>query len=294
MSIKIEMLRCFAAVVDHGSLAEAALVLGRTPSAVSMMLKQFEDHIGAPLFQSARKSLLTPLGRQILAEVLREIEHFDRTVATIQGLSRAEIGHVRLAVTPSLAQSVLPPVLRHFLLQHPDIKIELSDMDSSAVHHEIKTERADIGLAGIGALPGFDCTPLFSDKFGVICRADHAMARNWDQLTWADLAGEAFIANGLCSQIRDAAFAPILARAQMMVRNTASLLGLVRAGVGITMLPRLVLLPEFTDLAFLPLTDTDARREVWLITQPQRILTPAARALAKAIKSARIGAGQLQ
>jgi len=71
------------------------------------------------------------------------------------------------------------------------------------------------------------------------------------------------------------------------VRNTASLLGLVKAGVGITLMPRLVMLPEFTDLAFLPLADSDARRDVWLITQPRQMLTPAARALAEAIGAVR-------
>src|SRR6056297_3082102 len=100
------MLRCFRTVADHGSLSEAAAVLGRTPSAVSMMLKQFEDHIGAPLFETARKSRLTPLGELVLHEAGRGLSHFDRTLAAIEGLSRAERGHVRLAVTPSAAESV--------------------------------------------------------------------------------------------------------------------------------------------------------------------------------------------
>jgi DNA-binding transcriptional LysR family regulator len=288
LSIKIEMLRCFRAVVDQGSLAEAAAELGRTPSAVSMMLKQFEEHIGAPLFETARKSRLTPLGQLIHAEARRELDHFDRTVSTIEGLSRAELGFVRLSVTPSLAQSVLPPILQRFLLDHPNVRVDMADMDSAAVHEDLKAERADIGLASIGALQGFDCRPLFSDRFGVICRRDHPLARDWDQLTWVDLDGVDFIANGLCGQIRDEGFAPVLDRARLMVRNTASLLGLVKAGVGITVLPRLVVLPEFTDLAFLPLANVDARREVWMITQPRQMLTPAARALAESIRHARI------
>ena len=288
MSIKIEMLRCFRAVVDHGSLAEAAAVLGRTPSAVSMMLKQFEDHIGAPLFETARKSRLTPLGQMIHTEARRELDHFDRTVSTIEGLSRAELGFVRLSVTPSLAQSVLPPILHRFLQDHPNVRVDMADMDSAAVHEDLKAERADIGLASVGALQGFDCRPLFSDRFGVICRRDHPLAKDWDHLTWADLDGVDFIANGLCNQIRHEGFAPILAHARLTVRNTASLLGLVKAGVGVTVLPRLVVLPEFTDLAFLPLADPDARREVWMITQPRQMLTPAARALAESIRHARI------
>jgi DNA-binding transcriptional LysR family regulator len=288
MTIKIEMLRCFRAVVDQGSLAEAATVLRRTPSAVSMMLKQFEDHIGAPLFETARKSRLTPLGQLIHAEARRELDHFDRTVSTIEGLSRAELGFVRLSVTPSLAQSILPPILHRFLMDHPNVRVDMADMDSAAVHQDLQADRADIGLASIGALQGFDCRPLFSDRFGVICRRDHPLACDWDHLTWADLEGVDFIANGLCGQIRDEGFAPILDSARLMVRNTASLLGLVKAGVGITVLPRLVVLPDFTDLAFLPLANVDARREVWMITQPRQMLTPAARALAEAIRHARI------
>lgn len=287
MSIKIEMLRCFRAVVDQGSLAEAASVLGRTPSAVSMMLKQFEDHIGAPLFETARKSRLTPLGRLIHDEARRELDHFDRTVSTIEGLSRAELGFVRLSVTPSLSQSVLPPILHRFLQDHPNVRIDMADMDSAAVHQDLLAERADIGLASIGALKGFECHPLFSDRFGVICRNDHPLARDWDQLAWSDLKGMDFIANGLCSQIRDDDFAPLLDSARLTVRNTASLLGLVKAGVGITVLPRLVVLPDNADLAFLPLTNVNARREVWMITQPRQMLTPAAQALAQSIRLAK-------
>jgi len=50
---------------------QAAKELGRTPSAVSMMLKQFEDHIGAPLFEAGRKSRLTALGEMIHVEARR-------------------------------------------------------------------------------------------------------------------------------------------------------------------------------------------------------------------------------
>ncbi|WP_071674697.1 LysR family transcriptional regulator [Nioella nitratireducens] len=288
MSIKIEMLRCFRAVADHGSLAEAAVVLGRTPSAVSMMLKQFEDHVGAPLFETARKSRVTALGQQVQDETRRELEHFDRTVATIEGLSRAELGYVRLAVTPSLAQSVLPPILQRFLADHPKVRVDMRDMDSATVQQELQAERADIGLASLGALPGLDAHRLFTDRFGVLCRDDHPLARDWDRLGWQDLSDIPFIANGLCDQIRDAGFQPILAGARLMVRNTASLLGLVRAGVGVTILPRLVVSPETHGLAFLPLADTDARREVWMISQPHHGLPPAARALVAAIRAANL------
>lgn len=288
MSIKIEMLRCFQAVVDQGRLSDAATALGRTSSAVSMMLKQFEEHIGAPLFETTRKSRLTPLGEQIYREARRELEHFDRTLAAIEGLSRAETGFVRLAVTPSVASAILPPILQAFIATHPKVRIEVRDMNSAAVQRALMQDRADIGLASIGPAPGLERTRLFSDRFGVVCRIDNPLARDWADLTWDDIKGEDFIANGLCAQINDPRFLPVLAAARLTVPNTASLLALVRAGVGLTLLPRLAVPADLSDLAFLPLADAQWRREVWLATPARAWLTPAAKAFVAAIEAARL------
>ncbi|MBT6298229.1 MAG: LysR family transcriptional regulator [Rhodobacteraceae bacterium] len=288
MAIKIDMLRCFQAVANHGSLAAAATVLGRTPSAISMTLKQFEEHIGAPLFETARKARLTPLGALILTEAQRELGHFDRTIQAIEGLSQAKLGSVRLAVTPSVAQTVLPPVLQRFMQDHPKVRIDLRDMDSTAVADELIHDRADIGLASIASLPGFERQILFSDAFGVVCRADHPLSQNWHDLSWADLQGVDFIVNGLCAQISDEAFQPVLDAARLTVRNTASLLGLVQAGMGLTLLPRLAVLPGFNDLCFLPLRDTTVRRTVWMVTPPRQMVPPAVRAFAEVLRRLRI------
>ena len=288
MAIKIDMLRCFQAVANHGSLVAAATVLGRTPSAISMMLKQFEEHIGAPLFETARKARLTPLGALILTEAQRELGHFDRTIQAIEGLSQAKLGSVRLAVTPSVAQTVLPPVLQRFMQDHPKVRIDLRDMDSTAVADELIHDRADIGLASIASLPGFERQILFSDAFGVVCRADHPLSQNWHDLSWADLQGVDFIVNGLCAQISDEAFQPVLDAARLTVRNTASLLGLVQAGMGLTLLPRLAVLPGFNDLCFLPLRDTTVRRTVWMVTPLRQMVPPAVRAFAEVLRRLRI------
>ena len=288
MAIKIDMLRCFQAVANHGSLAAAAPVLGRTPSAISMMLKQFEEHIGAPLFETARKARLTPLGALILTEAQRELGHFDRTIQAIEGLSQAKLGSVRLAVTPSVAQTVLPPVLQRSMQDHPKVRIDLRDMDSTAVADELIHDRADIGLASIASLPGFERQILFSDAFGVVCRADHPLSQNWHDLSWADLQGVDFIVNGLCAQISDEAFQPVLDAARLTVRNTASLLRLVQAGMGLTLLPRLAVLPGFNDLCFLPLRDTTVRRTVWMVTPPRQMVPPAVRAFAEVLWRLRI------
>ena len=286
VAIKIEMLRCFRTVAEKGSLADAATALRRTPSAVSMMLRQFEDHIGAPLFESARKSRLTPLGEMILAEAQRELAHFDRTVSAIEGLSRAEQGHVRLAVTPSVAQAVMPAILQSYLHRHPGVSIEMIDTDSATVQRELLSDRADIGIGSLPVMPGYERALAFTDAFGVVCPGDHPLATSARTPGWEDLAMHRFIANGLCTQLSDAAFQPVLDASRLMIRNTASILSLVRGGLGVTVLPELAVMRRADGLVFLPLDDAGARREVWIVTPPETLLTPAARALAAAIRGA--------
>ncbi len=293
MAIKIEMLRCFDAVARSGSLQVAATELGRTASAVSMMLKQFEDHIGAPLFETARKSHLTPLGEQIQTEAHRGLDQFDRSVDTIARLATADEGMVRLAATPSAARSILPAIIRRFVQAHPRVRIDLRDMDSTSVQHALEQGQTDIGIATIPALAGHERRHLLSDPFGVVCRDDHPLASLKRPLRWSDLDGHAFIANGLCSSIQDARFVSILAQSLLNVPNTASIFGLIRAGLGITILPRLAVSEDQSDLRFLPISDCTARRELYVVARTRRQQSPAVRALLEAIDAER-SHGQFQ
>ena len=278
MAIKIEMLRCFVMVAQHGSLSQAADARGRTPSAVSMMLGQFEDHVGSALFETARKSRLTPIGALILAEARREITHFENTVSIIQGLARSELGYLRLAVTPSVASAILPPVISAFVQMYPKIQLDLRDMDSGSIAQALGQERADIGIGTLSEQDGMQRRELFSDAFGVVCRSDHPLTQNWDQLTWRTLGDHVLIANGLCKQISDPDFVALLAQSRLTVPSTASLLGLVRQGVGSTVLPRLAVTGVSDDIVFLPLADVTARRRVHIMSRPAHMLMPAARA----------------
>jgi DNA-binding transcriptional LysR family regulator len=285
LAIKIEMLRCFATVARSGKLVDAADKLGRTHSAVSMMLKQFEANLGAPLFESERKSKLTALGVFALDEAQRELDHFERTVAAIQSYARSESGFVRIAAVPSVAEAILPKAVRRFLRDHPGVRVDIRDMDSVAVLRELERERVDLGLAtGVGAGAGIDRDELFSDALGVICRADHPLVAGDLPLDWRALDSWPFIANGACGHIADEDFKRVFTGSQLMVRNTTSLLALVRAGVGVTVLPQLVIEGAERDICFLPVADSAARRRIEILRRAHTSLSPAARSFEDAIR----------
>ena len=100
MAIKIEMLRCFTTVAQSGNLAEAANRLGRTQSAISMTLKQLEEHLGQRLFESDRKNRLTPLGKQVFELSQDELRRFDYTIEAIKTCAKSPEGLIRIVSNP--------------------------------------------------------------------------------------------------------------------------------------------------------------------------------------------------
>lgn len=283
MAIKLEMLKYFTAVADHGSLTAAADALGRTPSAISMMLKQLEDHLGAPLFETGRKARLSPLGELIYEEARREITHFENSLSIIEGLARSEFGYLRLAVTPSVAMTLLPDVMVLFTRNFPQVQVDIRDMDSSSISRELTRGRVDIGIGTLPEIEGMKRQELFSDAFGVICHKDHEIARNKALVTWQDIDGHTLIANGLCELIEDPDFRPILGKSRLMVRNTVSLFGLIKAGVGISVLPRMAVPQTQNDITFLPMTKEKTLRRVHVVSHASNQLMPAAREFLKLI-----------
>lgn len=285
MAIKTEMLRCFVAVADSGNLADAADRLGRTPSAVSMMLKQFEEHLGAPLFESERKSRLTELGAFVLGQARRELDHFDRTVEMIEAYAGSEAGFIRVAAVPSVGTVMLPKVLQRFHAARPGVRVDVRDMDSLSVLRELEKERIEIGLAS-GERAGADIEreKLFSDSFGIVCREDHFLVQRARPVAWDDITGLPFIANGTCSLIDDDVFRRVLERSTLSVRNTTTLFAMVRAGVGITVLPQLALDGAGGDIVFVPLVDASARRNIEMLCRVHTGLSPAAEAFREYVR----------
>lgn len=284
MAIKIEMLRNFVAVAELGNLNDAADRLGRTPSAVSMSLKQLEEHLGAPLFVSDRKNRLTALGRFTLAEGSREIEQFARCIDALTTFAHARIGIVRVGAVPSVTAALLPMVVKEFARDRPDVTIHIRDLDSISVLREVEMQRIDIGIsASTTTMSAIKSKHLFSDRFGVLCNEDHPLVKEHRPLKWSDLKSYPLISNATGGQINHPIFREMDDAAYLRIRNTNSVLGMVRAGVGITVLPKLTIKGQAQGLCFLPLAEPNIKRHVKISSRAHEELSPVAAAFERAI-----------
>lgn len=273
--IRTQTLRVFVTVASCGNIRDAAKALGRTDSAISMTLKQLEGDLGAPLFETDRKHTLTALGvevNKLAQDLLRE---HDRTTERIMALAAGREGVLRIAAVPSVAAQLLPPVLSAMLADHPGVRIELLDTDSASVHMLVETGVVELGIGGkpeAGA--GLSFVALFNDPFRLVCRKDHPLTRLARPLTRQDLQAHRLISNnstagysGLGAEGPDRVSA-------ISARNVISLLALVRAGAGATILPALATRSIDEDLRALELQDRLALRTVGFVMRRGGSISP--------------------
>lgn len=163
-------------------------------------------------------------------------------------------------------------------------------MDSSSILHELSRDRIDIGIATLGenGVGGLHSEPLLSDRFGVICAPSHPLAQTQGPVSWEALAGgERLIANSLSAGIGAQASRDLHDRALLSAHNLTSILAMVHAEIGVTILPEMAVRTSYSpSLTFRPpLADTQAKRTIHLLRRADSTMSPpAARLLEQRIR----------
>lgn len=287
MNIKLDALRTFITVADCGTLAEASKLLNRAPSAVSMSLKQFEDQLGGQLFETDRKSVLSPLGHFVLEEGRRALGDFDESMRMIQRYVQGEMGTVRVAAVPSVATRLLPGVVQTFRHKAPQVRLELRDMDSPMVATAVRNGSVDVGIAGLAsAANDLQSDLLLQEPFGVVCWRDHPLTQLKAPVRWQDLQGVALISNGLCNLVRDPSFVQLREQTLLHVHNNSTLLSFVERQIGVTLLPRMALPLHDDTLCFLSLADEQVVRRLYFFYRRHYHLTPVVQAFMAEVRLA--------
>lgn len=274
--IKLEHFRVFLTVAETKSLVDAASKLGRTPSAISMTLKQMEDILGGALFEGERKSTLTPLGKYVADRANSAVREYEKTLSDVLRYSRGEEGVVRIAAVPTAAARILPIVTEKVYATHPNLQMEIRDADSEAVAIAVAQNSVDFGIASRSAASdGLNETLLAEDSFVLVCRPDHPLVELDRPITLSDISKHKFIANGLCRKIQTEEMDELLKNAQLFLHNVTTLYTFVERGFGVTLMPELSV-QENGNLIALQLDNIVANRRLYLLKRDQEALSPAA------------------
>lgn len=273
--MKLESFRVFIAVADAQSLVLAAKQLNKTPSGLSMALKNLETQIGAPLFASERKNQLTALGQWVLTRARHDVAQFDATVRGIHDQVQTQGQALRIGAVPSVMVHVMPSVVAAYLAAHPGSHIEIHDGDSLELQRALERDEMDLVVRShVDAPP----SPLLRERLGWVMPASHPLA-GASMLEWSDVRATPGLSNRLCQQSGREWMQAFDRSAALRIHNTASLLAMVRAGLGMTLLPELAVL-GLVDLAFVPCAEPEWR---YLAVHTQALPSPAVQEFAAAL-----------
>ncbi|MFJ9083948.1 MULTISPECIES: LysR family transcriptional regulator [unclassified Streptomyces] len=280
MPLNLPQLRAFLAVVDTGGFSAAAAELGMTQSAVSHAVASLERELTAPLLIRATPARTTVLGEQVLPHARTALAAARSVEQIAAEAAESMAGTVRLAATPTVCQGLVPSLLTHWREDQPRVTVRVFEGDSAEVAGWLGNGTADAAVL-IDPPPG-PGVQLADDGYRALLPRDHPLAGE-ERVDIRDLEDDPFLIspNGCESRIRT-----IHTRAGLRfdpthrVRDLATLISMVQAGIGITVLSEVSrsLIPA--DLVLLPLEPGTSRRLV--LTGPQeRPWHPAVRTLAE-------------
>lgn len=283
MNISIRHLRAFIALADTRSFTRAAEACHLSQPAFSTLVRQLEDEVGARLFDRSTRSVEPSVeGREFDLAARRVIAEFDAAIGGVRARATKQRGRVSIALLPSLAAGWLPRVLAGFRLRYPAIDLHVADVLSEPCIERVRSGQADLALAATRAdTPELQAEWFCSDDFHLVCRKDHPLAKRRDPQP-ADLAPYPFVHLSRTSSVRqyvDAAMHPHPLPALLEVDQLATVAGMVRAGVGISVVPALTLY-QFgaPDLVTKRIRWPGLERSIYLVSRRDRALSFAASA----------------
>ena len=285
------------AIEAHGSVVAAADALGFTPSAVSQQIKRLERQTGVPLLERVgRGVMLTGHGRHLVEEGTRLLADLEELQSGLHRQAGTVAGHVRLAAFATALRGLVAPALPPLLAACPDLRVTLAEREPWDAIGLVATGQADLGVVhswGDVPLPIPDHvarTTLGHDLADVIARRGHPLAGRV-VVTPRDLADEEWVATpegSICRQWLNRMYdgTGALPRIAHVSMEFESHLALVRAGLGIALVPRLGRSPLGDDLVAIPVADPVPSREILALHRASMRHSPAIRALLEALARA--------
>jgi len=284
MNVSTRQLRCFLALAEARNFTRAGAASHLSQPAFSELIRQLESSVGVRLFdRTTRQVALTAEGEAFERSARRILDEVDAAASGMRDRAALRIGKVSIALLPSLAADWLPAVLAGFRAEHPGIEIAVADVLSEPCIDRVRAGLADFALAATRAdTPELRAEPFCSDSFHLVCPHTHALAKARNPRP-KDLAGEPFVHLSRTSSVRqylDAATHPHTFAPVLEVDQLATVAGMVRAGLGISIVPALTLYQfRSPDLAIVPLTWPGLTRRIYLVRRRDRGLSVAAQEL---------------
>jgi len=292
MNINLRQLRAFVSIGRLGSFTRAAEALHATQPALSAQIRDLEEALGVKLFdRSTRSVTLTRAGEDLLPVVDTVLGDLGSVVERAQDVARRNTGRVTVAALPSLAATLLPGVVARMRDAYPGIDVVIRDALAEKILGLVRADEVDLALTSAPPVdPQLAFKPLLTDRMVAVMPGNHPLAKA-RSVKLADLLASPLVLMDRDSSVRrivDAACASIgrLAEPVYEAAFMSTAIGLVRAGMGATLLPSSAAeLRAASDLVIRDLDSPRIERPLGMLSNKRRSFSPAAEALAAVLEA---------
>jgi DNA-binding transcriptional LysR family regulator len=286
--MKIDTLgvQAFVAIAELGGFRKAADSLHITQTALTRRLQNLEAHLGVMLIERTTRSVsLTMIGADFLPRARRLLSELSTALLSIRETGNAQRGDIAIACVPTVGVHYLPRIIQEYARRFPDNRIKILDHSSVGVAGAVTRREAEFGINIRGSLNSdLQSVPLLEDRYVLICRNDHPLARK-KKLAWRQIEPFPLIFAGDSSSNRpllDAALAAqgVSLRAYYEVQRSSTAVGLVAEGVAAAIVPALAIQKgAYPRIHSIPLSEPVISRSLVLVSRKSAQLSPAAQAL---------------
>jgi len=179
--MELRHLRYFVAVAEAENVTRAATKLHVSQPALSRQIHDLEDEIGFPLLERSAKSVrLTDAGRTFLTEARAVLQRAEEAVAAARAKAGGMSGEIQVGYAPSLTVQILPPMLRAFQGEFPQVRVVLNDLSSEEMLEQLGTRKLQVALTvrpPAKLLRGLAFTEIARYAMVVAVAPNHPMAK---------------------------------------------------------------------------------------------------------------------
>jgi DNA-binding transcriptional LysR family regulator len=292
--LNLGRLKVLQEVVSRGSFSAAAEALSYTQSAISQAIARLEGEAGASLVVRDRRGVRPTAAGAILVEhaeaIFAQVEAAEAELAAVLGLRG---GVLRVASFPSAGATLIPEAVARFRAQHPGVSLTLAEGEPEEIAPRLRGGEFDLALLfefpGVRerAGKGLRSVSLLEDPMHVALPAEHELAAK-PSLSLSDLRNQDWVqtsAESPCARhvIRSCLAAGFEPRVTFESDDYETVQGLVAAGVGVALIPRLALTRVHPGIVVRELAPRSPARKVTAATTAGPGVAPAAKTMIKVL-----------
>lgn len=277
--MEISKYHIFMEVVRHHSFSKAAEALGYTQSGVSHTLKRMEEELGLALFYRNRNgAYLTAAGEEILDCVSKIVQCQDNLQQTVENLHDLNQGSLQIGTYSSISRKWLPQIIREFRKDYPQIEIHFKEGGASDILEWMQRREIDMGFFSEGVDDWYDWIPLTRDPLLAVLPPEYPLEKG-KGLSLEKFNGQTFIISERGTDIdihRLLKNENIHPDIRYSAKDDYTIIAMVSCGLGISILPGMVLEHNDTNVQTAPLEPL-AYRHLGLAVPSLAMASPAAR-----------------